>query len=155
MRKLILFFIATLFITSCNRAPTTINQNTILGNWYTLEKKKINNHIEATITYKEQFFKNNTLLSTKWFNFKDRAGNNLGEYYITKLFTYKRDKNYIEAKFIRCSVGITSPLKYNNLGYKELYQKCQKMPKSYRVTKKAYRLLNNTLYLGNRVYYRE
>ena len=155
MKKLAYIIAVLVAVSGCNRVATPYKSSSIYGSWYTKSYKNINSHIVAHITTKEQFYRNGTLLSSKWFNFKNKAGNNLGEYYITKQFTFSKNNNTIKAKFIRCSTGITKPLKVNNLGYQKLYRACKTQMGSYKVTQKRYKVYGSQLMLNNKKYIRE
>ena len=152
------FLIATTIILSgcSNKIIHIQHNNSLYGSWYQKEAKDLNYNIKIDITNKEQFFKNGTLLSTKWFNFKDKkSGKNLGEYYITKLFTWQAKKgNIIEVKFKRCSTGITQKLMASGLGYEDLSQKCKQQKVTNKISKKHYQLLKENLILGSKTYKR-
>jgi len=154
MKKSIYFIILTILLSGCANKHIYKNSS-IFGNWYTYSTKNINSTIKANLTIKEQFLNNNILLNTKWYNFKDIYGNDLGEFYITKLFKYEIKNNIIKAKFIRCSTAITKPLKYKNLGYLQLSKMCKLNPYSNKITLKEYKIINNTLILGNQRYKKE
>lgn len=153
--KLSIYLIGIVIVLSgCSKGVDIKKSSDIYGSWHTNSKKVIGSK-EVDITIKEQFFKNGILLSSKWFNFKDKNSQNLGEYYITKAFRYKKEGNIIKAKFIRCSTGITKPLKSKNLGYYKLSKLCKKQPKSYKITAKRFKIINNRLYLEDKVYKRD
>jgi hypothetical protein len=156
MKKSIYFISLLLIFGGCSSKGVGIKRvYSLYGNWHTKEQKVVDNNTKADVTIKEQFFKDGRLISSKWYNFKDSSGKNLGEYYITKEFKFNKNNNIIKAKFIRCSTGITQPLKSNNLGYKELSSVCKNQSKSNKITAKEYKIVGNKLYLGNRVYTKE
>ena len=128
------------------------NSNNLLGNWYHKEKKSLNSNVYINITNKEQFFKNGTLLSTKWFNFKSRDGKDLGEFYITKLFTWQKDSNTIKATFNRCNTSVTKKLLVDKKYYYDLSNNCKLQKHSNKATLKGYRVLMNKLILGDKLY---
>jgi len=144
----------TLFASGCKQDVIRItHHNTIFGEWLSHGTKKISSTVYAKVVYREKFLIDGDLYSTKWFNFKDKQGNDLGEFYITKLFNWSRKSNKISAKFVRCQTGITKPLRANNLGYKKLKKMCDiSYYKNGRVITKAYKFIGNKLLLGNRVY---
>lgn len=140
-----------------HRGMQNLQQNALCGSWYAIDSNYIRNGLQVQKTAKEQFFNNGQLLSSKWFHYRDKAGRDLGEYYVTKLFTWRKRGNRVVARFQRCSVGVTQELKAPNLGLKELKRVCQR---SYahkgRVTIKRFRFLNgNRLMLGDKIYQKE
>jgi len=156
MKKSIYFISLLIFFIGCSNKGVEIKRvYSLYGSWHTKEQKAINNNIKADITIKEQFFKDGRLISSKWYNFKDNSGKNIGEYYITKEFRFNKENNIIKAKFVRCSTGITKPLKSSNLGYKELSNMCQNQQRSNKITAKEYKIVGNKLYIGSRVYTKE
>ncbi len=155
MKRPIYLIALLLFLSSCSSKSVEIKRvYSLYGSWHTKTQKQIDKNIRADITIKEQFFRDGRLISTKWFDFKDRSGRDLGEYYITKEFRFSRDNKIIKAKFIRCKTGITKPLSAKNLGYKELFNMCQRK-KSYKITAKEYKIIGNKLYIQDRVYIKE
>jgi len=146
--------ICTLFISGCSQDTiSTTHKPTIYGEWLSNGAKEISSSVVAKVLYKEKFLKNGDLYSTKWFNFKDIQGRDLGEFYITKLFKWRKTPSKISTKFVRCQTGITKPLKTNNLAYLKLKKMCEiSLQKNGRVTTKIYKLTGDKLLLGDRVY---
>jgi len=149
MKKLIYLVSFIILIGGCAYNHKLISiQKSLYGNWFTKEQKRVDSKTTINITRKEQFFKNGKLISSKWFEVKDSSGKNLGEYYITKEFIYKKEPKYIKAKFIRCQTGITKPLK-DDFGYQALSNACKKSLGSHKTTIKAYKIIGNKLILNS------
>jgi len=146
--------VGALFITGCSQDLINFNyKSSIEGEWLSKGSKRVSNTILAKVLYKEKFLKNGDLYSSKWFNFKDSKGRDLGEFYITKLFKWNKNSNKISTKFVRCQTGITKPLKATKLGYSKLKYTCARsVYNNGRVTVKEYKLIDNKLILGNREY---
>jgi len=147
-------------VVSCSREHKLISiKRSIYGSWFTKESKSLNEETEILITNKEQFFTNGVLISSKWFDFRDKSGKVLGEYYITKKFRFSIKGNQIEAKFLRCKTGISKALKIDNTGYKSLAKACRSSYGTYKRTIKRYKIVGDRLILGNqehiKVYLRE
>ena len=129
----------------------------LVGGWYSHGVKYTRNNLQIRERKKEQFFRNGQLLSSKWFNIRDRAGRDLGEFYITKLFTWKLRGNRVVAKFNRCDVGVVRALKDPNIGYNSLKKSCQNsLKRRGKVSVKRLKFINRrVIKLGNKIYYRE
>lgn len=160
----IIAFVSTLLLSGCGSDNIYQRSNiqrhsadTLIGSWYTYGAKYIKGGYQIQEIKKEQFMRNGQLYSSKWFNLKDRVGRDLGEFYITKLFSWKFKGNRVVAKFNRCSVGISKPLKVHYAGYVQLRKACRESYKrSGRITVKHIRFIdNNRVKLGNKVYNRE
>lgn len=129
----------------------------LVGSWYSHDTKYTRNNLQIRERKKEQFFKNGQLLSSKWFHIRDSAGRDLGEFYITKLFTWKLQGYRVVAKFNRCDVGIVRALKIEGATYSRLKRACQDLLKREgRVTVKRVKFLERSvIMLGDKLYYRE
>ena len=129
----------------------------LVGSWYSHGIKYARNNLQISERKKEQFFRNGQLLSSKWFNIRDRAGRDLGEFYITKLFTWKLKGNRVVAKFNRCDVGIVRALKIEGATYSRLKRACQdSLKRKRRVSVKRVKFLKQSvIMLGNKLFYRE
>lgn len=153
----------SLFFTGCNvsfdkrQTRGVNNSNKIVGSWYALGIKKRRGALLINQTKKEVFYRNGTLISSKWFNFKDKRGRNLGEFYITKSFKWHTKGNKIVVKFNRCSTGVTKKLRAPNLGYYKLKRVCQYSKKRRgKISAKRFRLKNSrTMILGGLTYHKE
>ncbi len=151
-------FTATLliFINGCNsKIRDNIDNNTILGSWYTKDIKSLSNGIRVEILRKENFLQNGLLQSTKWIHYTSANGFDLGEFYITKLFKWRANYNSIEVRFQRCSTSITKELKIGGLGYNRLHRRCNLERVSNKITTKSYILKRDYLYLGSKKYLRD
>jgi len=128
----------------------------LIGNWYAIGGREFVNSMEVSVRKKEQFFQNGTLLSSKWFKLRAPNGANLGEFYITKLFSYKADNRHIVAKFKRCNVGVVKPLKVAYKEYSRLKRQCENsLARQGKVSIKSYRFINrNYLKIGRVIYQR-
>lgn len=132
MKYIIMILAAVALIVGCSSSTKysqtkshTFDRAALVGSWHSNGKRYNRGNLQIQEIRKEQFFQNGQLLSSKWFRFKDRVGRDLGGYYITKLFTWKRKGNRVIAKFNRCSVGVVNELKASNLGYSQLKRKCE------------------------------
>ena len=150
------------FFTACSNQNSSllgdlVRKNSIIGNWYTTGIKSHKGKLLVEQTRKEQFFKNGLLLSSKWFNFKDANGRDLGEYYITKSFKWHKQGNKIVVKFNRCSAGVTKELKVTNSNFNKLKNECQNsIGKKGKISTKSFKLVNSkTLLLGGMIYHKE
>ena len=146
--KLKYIIISSIVIFNSSFAKVPSKNSNLIGSWYSKKEKILNGKVILNITKKEQFFKNGALLSTKWFNFKTRDGKDLGEYYITKLFSWSADKKIVKARFFKCNTAITKKLKIDPLGYKKLSKQCKASNGSNKITTKSYKIIGDKLYLN-------
>ncbi len=160
--KFFILFISTLFITlivgcsSSKKYNQNNAQSTLTGSWHTNGLRYNRNKLQILERKKEQFFRNGQLLSSKWFAFKDRSGQDLGEYYITKLFNYRVVGHKIVAKFNRCSVGIVRELKVSKEDFYRLQKRCRNsLFHRGKVTIKRFKFINHhQLIIANKIYSR-
>ena len=157
-------FLLSLLIIGCGGNRTYYSSaskrsaaNFLVGSWYTQGVKYHRKSLQIRERRKEQFFRNGQLLSSKWFAIRDRAGRDLGEFYITKLFTWKLRGNRVVAKFQRCDVGVVRALKAPNIGYNKLKRACRySLKRRGKTTVKRLKFINRrVIRLGNQIYYRE
>ena len=129
----------------------------LVGSWYTQGIKYHRKSLQIRERRKEQFFRNGQLLSSKWFAIRDRAGRDLGEFYITKLFTWKLRGNRVVAKFQRCDVGVVRALKAPNIGYNKLKIACRySLKRRGKTTVKRIKFINTReIMLGDKIYRKE
>jgi len=129
----------------------------LIGSWYSHGLKYTRKSFQIRERKKEQFFRNGQLLSSKWFAIRDRAGRDLGEFYITKLFTWKLRGNRVVAKFQRCDVGVVRALKAPNIGYNKLKRECRySLKRRGKTTVKRIKFINTReIMLGDKIYRKE
>ncbi len=155
MKHFFYTLVVSLLLIGCSSVTIKPETKNIYGNWFTKSQIKGDNRVKE-LTKKEQFFKNGKLISSIWYNFKDGKGKSLGEYYITREFKYNIKKDTISAKFVRCSTGITKPLKVEKNEYSKLSNICKRQNIGDKISKKRYKLIDNyTLLLGDKKYKRE
>ena len=162
-KLLILTSTVSVFFAGCSynsykeKKSTASNANLVVGSWYATGIKKRKSNLLINQSKKEVFYKNGLLLSSKWFNFKDAQGRDLGEYYITKSFKWHTKGSRIIVKFNRCSVGITRTLSASNLGYYKLKRVCQNsMRRRGKISAKQFKIVDyNTMLLGGVLYHKE
>ena len=160
----VIVFIFSISIVGCGnrqayQKPLTKSYaaNALIGSWYTYGLRYTRNNLQIKETKKEQFFRNGELLSSKWFSIKDRIGRDLGEFYITKLFTWQLRGNRVVAKFNRCDVGVVRALKAPNIGYNRLKRACQNsLKRRGKITVKRIKFINRKeIMLGDKIYRKE
>ncbi len=157
-------FLLSLLIIGCGGNRTYYSSaskrsaaNFLVGSWYTQGVKYHRKSLQIRERRKEQFFRNGQLLSSKWFAIRDRAGRDLGEFYITKLFTWKLRGNRVIAKFQRCDVGVVRALKAPNIGYSKLKRACRySLKRRGKITVKRIKFINTReIMLGDKIYRKE